>query len=200
MLVHERAIHRIGKYLLGNKERGIIYNPKHERGIECFVDADFAGSWTQADSKNAENVLSQTGFVLMYSGCPVMWMRKLQTEISLSTTEAEYIAMSQSMREVIPFMGLMAELSKTFALHLPKPIIKCKVYEDNNSCIAVANATKFSPRTKHIALKYHHFRSFVKKGIIEIFPIASADQVADIFTKPLDIIIFSKLRKLLNGW
>ena len=165
MLSHERAIKRIGKYLLSDPTRGIIYRPDPSRGLECFVDADFAGGWSQADSDNAENVMSRTGYVIMYAGCPVLWKSKLQTEIALSTAESEYIALSQAMREVIPLMNLLVEISCVFDVHMPKPQVHCKVFEDNRSCIAIAEANKFSPRTKHIALKYHHFRPHVKRGV-----------------------------------
>ena len=57
-----------------------------------------------------------------------------------------------------------------------------------------------SPRTKHIALKYHHFRGHVKNGDIQIERVDTKDQIADIFTKPLFSNIFKKLRKLLMGW
>lgn len=200
MLSHERAIKRIGRYLIENQDRGIVYTPDKTKGIECYVDADFAGGWSQADAENPENVMSRTGYVIMYAGCPVLWCSKLQTEIALSTAEAEYIALSQAMREVIPLMNFMAEVSCIFDLDVPKPKIKCKVFEDNRSCISIAEASKFTPRTKHIALKYHHFRRFVKEGTIEIFPIDTSEQTADIFTKPLDDYAFLYLRKKLNGW
>ena len=66
------------------------------------MDADFSGNWDQADSKNAENVLSCTGYVLSYTGCPLVLARNLQTEIALRTAEAEYIALSTALLEVIP--------------------------------------------------------------------------------------------------
>lgn len=74
------------------------------------------------------------------------------------------------------------------------------MFEDNNSCIALATSEKFSPRTKHIALKYHHFRTFVLNNVIEIFPIDTKEQLADILTKPLDENLFLYLRKKLSGW
>ena len=104
------------------------------------------------------------------------------------------------MREVIPFMNLLAEVSCVFDVHTPKPEVFCKVFEDNRSCIAIAEANKFSPRTKHIALKYHHFRSFVKAKTIQIFPIDTKEQTADIFTKPVDDKTFFHLRRKLLGW
>eukprot|EP00956_Cyclotella_meneghiniana_P030674 scaffold78001_cov41-Cyclotella_meneghiniana.AAC.5 len=133
-------------YLKSTKERGIIHEPKPELGLECFVDADFAGGWTQADADNAEQVMSRTGFVIRYAGCPIGWSSKLQSEIALSTAEAEYIiALSQALREVIPMMTLLQELGTVFKLYMAKPDFMCKVWEDNQSCIAMAESTKFSP-------------------------------------------------------
>ena len=200
MLSHERAVKRIAKYLKATKDRGVVYKPDPERGIECYVDVDFAGSWAKADADNAENVMSRTGFVIYYAGCPVLWQSKLQTEIALSTAEAEYIALSSAMREVIPFMYLMEELVKIFELYVPTPEVHCTVFEDNRSCIAIAESQKFTPRTKHIALKYHHFRSLVREKKIRIKSIDTGEQTADIFTKPLKEELFAYLRKKLCGW
>ena len=85
----------------------------------------------------------------------------------MSTAEAEYIALSSALRNVIPLMTLMEAIHKIFPLHMMQPEFVCSVHEDNQSCIKIANSTKFTPRTKHIALKYHHFKSFVKSGNIE---------------------------------
>ena len=88
------------------------------------------------------------------------------------------------MREVFPLMEFLKEADQVFDPYFPKPKIHCKVFEDNNSCIAMTEVVKFSPITKHIALKYHHFRRFVK----------------DIFTNPLDEAPFYYLRNKLLGW
>ena len=74
------------------------------------MDVDFTGSWDVGDSNNPENVMSRTGYIIQYAGCPVVWRNKLQTKIALSTMEAEYIALSQAMLEVIPLISLMEEL------------------------------------------------------------------------------------------
>ena len=184
-LCHERAIKRICKYLLGTMDKGIVFKPDITKGLECHVDADFAGGWSSGDHTNPEAVLSRTGFVISYAGCPIYWCSKLQTEIALSTTEAEYIALSQAMREVLPFLNLMGEIKDLLPVKNDKPKFYCTVWEDNRSCIKVAESPKFTPRTKHIALKYHHFRQFVN-DIIFIFPIDTLEQNADILTKPLD--------------
>ena len=179
---------RICKYLIDTKNRGIIYQPDISKGIEVYVDADFARSWNKVDNDNAENVLSRTGYIIYYAGCPVIWASKLQTEFALSTAEAEYIALSSAMREAVPLMELIKEIPKTFKTNANKPIVHCNVFEGNESAIAIAKASKFSPRTKHIAIKYHHFRQNVKNGSIEINSIDTKEQIADIFTKPLNEI------------
>ena len=199
-LCHEKAVKYIARYLLSSHDKGIHYKPDSTRGLECYVDADFAGGWSSGEYTNPECVLSRTGFVIMYAGCPITWCSKLQTEIALSTTESEYIALSQAMRETIPFMNLMVEVGSIFPLHNPTPKFHCKVFEDNRSCIKVAESPRHTPRTKHIAIKYHHFRSYVADGTIKIYPIDTKDQLADIFTKPLDRVVFVKLRQLLMGW
>eukprot|EP00957_Ditylum_brightwellii_P014750 1112146-Ditylum_brightwellii.AAC.1 len=94
----------------------------------------------------------------------------------------------------------MEELSDAFDLHMPKPETNCKVFEDNESCIAIAKSYKFSPRTKHIALKCHRFRKFITDGKLVILTISTKKQTADIFTKPLGDNLFCYLRKKLSSW
>ena len=205
MRSHELAIMRIGRYLVDNPDRGMIYTVDKSKGLEVYVDADFAGCWSSADSSNADNVLSRTGFVICYAGCPVIWSSKLQTEIALSTAEAEYIAMSQALREAIPIQRLAKEINCIYPLYTPTTNFCLTVHEDNLSAISMSESLKFTPRTKHIAIKYHHFRSKVKttynpKGDIHIKYISTKKQLADIFTKPVDDTTFFTLRKLLCGW
>ena len=82
----------------------IIYSPDKYKVLECYVDANFSGGWNQNDFDNADNVLSWTGYVIMYDGFLIHFVSKLQTEISLSTAESEYISLSQALWEVIPLM------------------------------------------------------------------------------------------------
>ena len=97
--------------------------------------------------------------------------------------EAEYIALSQALREVIPLMTLLQEIKEVFPIYTPKLEIHCKVWEDNNGAISLAKNQKFSPRTKHISIKYHHLREHVNKGTISIHPIDTKEQTTDIFMK-----------------
>ena len=205
-LSHERAVKKIVQYLLSTKRKGkdeyagLLFTIDKSKSIEVFVDASFAGDCNNSWSNAPSSVLSRTGYVLLYAGCPIIWLSKLQTEISLSTTESEYIALSHSLREAIPMMTLLEEISNILPIDLETPKLHCTVFEDNNSCIELVKCPKLRPRTKHIGLKYHHFRSKVKSGLISVRYISTEDQIADIFTKALPEPQFLKLRKSLNGW
>ena len=107
----------------------------------------------------------------MYASYPVLFCSKLQTEISLSTTEVEYISLSQAIRGVLPFINLLKEINEIFPLNLKKPKFHYNIFEDNNSCISLPTAQKFSPRTKHIAINYDYFRRYVKDKTLEVLPI-----------------------------
>ena len=136
----------------------------------------------------------------MYANCPIYWASRLQTEIALSTSEAEYIALYLALRKVIPLMTLMKDLQKICPVDITKPTFHCKVHKDNQSCIKMAKSKKITPRTKHTALKYHHFCSYVKEGAIKIDYCYTEDQKADLLTKPLSDALFFRLRYMLVGW
>ena len=104
------------------------------------------------------------------------------------------------MRKVIHCTALIKEVYFIFDIHLTKPEVFCKLFEENQSCISVSESNEFSPRTKHIAIKYHHLRSFVQKKIIRICCIDTREQTAGIFAKPLDKALFSYLQKALSRW
>jgi hypothetical protein len=104
------------------------------------------------------------------------------------------------MRDVIPLMNLLEEFVKIVKVTNVPPEIKCKIFEDNTSCIKIATAPSMTPHTKHIALKYHFFRSQVKSGKVTILPISTTEQRADILTKPLIGDLFEYLRNKIMGW
>lgn len=199
-LSHERAVKRIIRYLKGNSDKGMILTPNKDKGIQCYVDADFAGGYSTETSDEPVSVFSRTGFVIYYYGCPLTWTSKLQAEISLSTVEAEYIALSQAMRDVLPLMDRIDEMDGIFGDTSPKPILHCTLFEDNNGALELATTPRYRPRTKHIAIKYHHFREHVKLGKVSIQPIDTKEQIADIFTKALPSPAFAFLRYKLLGW
>ena len=110
------------------------------------------------------------------------------------------MAMSQALRSVIPLVNLMNEFIPALNIEHVKPILKCKVFEDNQSTIAIARAPSMLPRTKHIGLKHHHFRQFVLNGLIDINYVSTEEQIGDMFTKPLPPSAFTYLRHRMIGW
>jgi hypothetical protein len=99
---HGKAVKAIGRYLLSTQDRGIIFKPNKD-GLLCYSDADFAGNWCkELCETDVTTAKSRTGYVIKNAGCPLIWASKLQTEIALSSTESEYVALSQSLRGVIP--------------------------------------------------------------------------------------------------
>jgi hypothetical protein len=108
---HAKAVKEFGRYFKSTLNKGIIFKPVNE-GIVCYSDADFAGSWRINDAEtNTTTAGSRTVYMIKYGGCLLIWASKIQTKIALSSTENEYIALSQSLREVIPSMSLIEELS-----------------------------------------------------------------------------------------
>ena len=200
MLSHEKAIMRLGRYLLDMWKSGITYKPNRLKGLKCYVHADFAGGWIQANASNAENVLSCTGYAIIYANCPILWVSRLQTEIALSTAEAKYIDLSQALCVVIPLITLLKEVYTVFPVHMKTPTFVWQIHENYQSCITMATSQKFTPQTKHIALKHHPFCSFVKDGWIKISYRRTTEQKTDILTKPLADDLFFKLRYMLCSW
>ena len=146
-------------------------------------------------------VLSHSGFLIKYADCPILWGFKIQSLVALCTTEAEIIALSTALREVIHLQNLLQELrAKMLQIPFTKAQIHCRTFEDNAACIEVANSeAKIRPRTKHLAVRLFHFRHHIEKGNISIQHVPSRDQLADIFTKPLPCDQFCRLRDQIMG-
>jgi histone deacetylase 1/2 len=211
---HAKAIKRIIRYLQGTKDKGMIFSPSSDFAVNCFVDADFAGLWGIEYDQDPVSVKSRTGYLLTFMGCPLLWASKLQTQIALSTMEAEYIALSTAMRELIAIREVLKEI-RTLVLQLPDPLADSptysvtaktftlppsKVYEDNEACLKFATLPRMSPRTKHIAIPYHFFREKVAALEISVLPVDTTNQLADQFTKGLREDDFVRGRTRLLGW
>ena len=120
-------------------------------------------------------------------------MSKLQTEVMLSSTESIFVGLSESLQIAIIMMNLLKEM-QAFGIPIAKtvPKVYCKLFEDNAGAIQLAKVPKVRPRTHHINQKYHHFREWVKSGLIEVLPIDTREQPVDLMTKPLDQVLFIK--------
>ena len=94
---HGKAVRWLARYLLATKDKGLILQP-NGNSLDNYVDADFAGNYNKEDSSEEKyTARSRYGFVLMYRGCPITWASRMQTEIALSSTESEFIGLSQSL-------------------------------------------------------------------------------------------------------
>lgn len=146
---HEKAVEQIVIYLKTLKNKGLILDINPNPGIECFVDADFLGEYKKQKENSMRDCMSKTGYVIKYANCPIVWASKLQRMIALSTTEAEYMALSKAMREEIHLMQLMTELRKNnMDLINRKPIMKIHVYKGNVGAIELAKNSKVKTKNK----------------------------------------------------
>ena len=172
---HGEAIEYLVRYLKRTRDLGLSFKPDTSKGFECFCDA-VSGNWNKALAPvDPSTAKSRSGWIIFYAGCPVSWASKLQSQVALSTTEAEYIAMSQALRDVIPVMNLLQEMrEREFQVICNEPYVYCKVFEDNSGTLELARLPKLRPRTKHVC-----------KGLIKIFPISTKDQIADALMKAL---------------
>jgi hypothetical protein len=184
---HGEAILYLVSYLKKTRDIGIKFTPNPTKGFKCYCDSDFSGLWNKEFAPvDPSTAKSRSGWIIFYAGCPISWASKLQSQVALSTTKAEYIAMSQALCDVIPVMNLLQEMrEQEFQVICNEPYVYCKVFEDNSGALELARLSKLHPRTKHINVCYHHFREHVCKGLIKIFPINTKDQIADVLTKPL---------------
>ena len=181
----------------------MIIRPTNDLTLDCYADADYAGVFASWDPNDPKSVKSRSGFVITLGGIPVAWVSRLQIETALSTMEAEYIALSQALRVFLPLRIVLDEVTRALNLKQdPHSSIKSTVFEDNQACLSLATSDppRMTPRSKSIAVKYHWFQEHLEPGVVNIVPIASENQLADIFTKPLGPVQFAKLRENLLGW
>ncbi len=107
------------------RDYGLKFKPDPGKGFECYCNANFSGNWNKSFAQvDPSTAKSGSGWIVFYAACPVCWASKLQSQVALSTMEAEYIAMSQALRDVIPVMNLIQEIrEKCFEVVCTEPYI-----------------------------------------------------------------------------
>jgi hypothetical protein len=171
-----------------------------------FVDADFGGLFGVEDPNDPECAKSRTGYVIMLANCPLVWTSKLQTSTDLSTQNAKSVALSQSLRDLVPIREILFDLVGTLNIGIDIPIMTpSKNFEDNAAALQSTNFGKLLPQNKHIVSKYLWFRSHIQSdsnpdGWLQIEKVDTHNQAADIFTKNLQHEKFVKARRILCGW
>ena len=113
MRSHELALIRIGQYLKGTSDKGLMLIPiKTDTFVmDAYVDSDFLGIYGKEERADPDNVRSRTGYVIELNGCPICWNSHLQNSICVSTMMAEYYALSTCMREVLPLRDLVRRVA-----------------------------------------------------------------------------------------
>jgi len=134
-----------------------------------------------------------SGFAYFVGLGTVSWSAKKQPIITLSSTEAEYVALTHAAKDILWIHKLLKELSFLHSLSLPTTL-----YCDNQGAITLSKDAKFHGRTKHIDVHFHFIRQTVTSGDIELTYIPTAQMTADIFTKSLSRVKFEKFRSDLN--
>lgn len=99
---HGVAIKRVARHLQGTSKEGLILSPDASKGLDCWVDADFAGLWGHEDEQDPVCAKSQTGHVITLFGCLLIWSSKPQIKICLGSTASKIMAFTSAVRELIP--------------------------------------------------------------------------------------------------
>ena len=198
---HKTAMKRICRYLPGTKDNGLFFYPFKKLVMEFYADADFAGLWGHENSQEPICTRSRTGFVVNFANCPLFLVSTLQTDISLSTLNSEYVSLSHSVRALLPLKSIIKEESDNLGIDSEKLkfVSSSIIYEDNTGAVVVATIPRMTPKSKRIFFKYHWFRKHIGKTFV-IRKIESENKRAYIFTKGLQGEIFVSIRKLLCGW
>ncbi|KAK8954235.1 hypothetical protein KSP39_PZI002773 [Platanthera zijinensis] len=172
---HWEAVKWILRYLNGTKNVGLLFKKSGVSGVlEGYVDSDYAG--------DLDRIRSTSGYIFLCGEGPISWKATLQDIVTLSTTEAEYIAAVEAAKEAIWLKGLAKEL------RISQEAVK--LYCDSQSAICLAKDSVYHARTKHIDVWYHKLREFVAGGDIQLLKAHTEDNIADMLTKPLTGVKF----------
>ena len=180
---HLHAVTRVFRYLSGTKELKLILGGK-DSTILGYSDSDWASQIHRH---------SISGFAFFVGKGVVSWSSKKQPIITLSSTEAEYVALTHASKDIIWIQKLLKDFASIFPYSLPT-ILNC----DNQGAIRLSKDSTFHSRTKHIDVHFHFIRQTVSQGHITLPYCPTDDMIADTFTKPLARFKFEKFRNLLG--
>ena len=136
--------------------------------LVVYCDADFAG--------DKESRRSTSGHISLLNGNAISWSSSIQRVTALSTTESEYMALTDALRDILWLRLLLKELGA----QQKSPTV---IHVDNQGAIALSRNPEFQKRTKHIVVKYHRVREEQETGTIDIAYVETNEQLADFLTK-----------------
>lgn len=180
--LHWEAVKWLLRYVKGSSDLNLVFTKSKEFRIQGYCDSDFAG--------DLDKSRSTSGYVFTVGGNAVSWRSCLQSVVALSTTEAEYIALSEAVKEAIWIKGLISDMG--FKQE------KATVWCDSQSAICLSKNNTFHERTKHVARKYHFIRDIIEDGEVEVSKIHTSRNPADILTKSVPVNKFVAALDLLK--
>ena len=181
---HLTAVKRIFKYLKGTNNLALKYQKTKDGMLIGYSDADYAGD---LDDRH-----STTGNIFLMYGGPISWLSKKQAIVALSTSEAEYVALSLATQEVVWLRRLLDDLQSSLT---EQPTV---LMEDNQGAIAIAKNPVAHCKTKHIDIRYHYIREAIQNGTICLNYCPTNEMIADLLTKPLSKGQFETLRAAMG--
>ncbi|KAF0758332.1 hypothetical protein AaE_003971 [Aphanomyces astaci] len=182
---HWQAAKRALRYIRGTIDYGLVLGGEHNvtTPLHAFADSDYANF---VDTRRCV-----AGFVTFYCNSAISWIAKRLRSVVLSTTEAELMILCTVAQECL--------YVKQTACEMGHPITSAiTLHEDNQSTIKIVNNSGHHGRTKHIDVRYHFINDLVEQQVFRLEYTNTRLQVADIFTKPLDITTFCALRSKLR--
>jgi hypothetical protein len=183
------------RYIQGTLDYCIIYSKKSPSLYKfiAYIDPDETFfTYTDADLAGDKDTMKSTGgFVVMMAGGPVSWRSKRQTTVSLSTTEAEYVAGVDAGKEIVWMRNLLQELE--YGLTGASTLLM-----DNQSAIVVARNPEHHGRIRHLDMAHSWLRGTVESGVIDVKYVPTQDQLADIMTKALPKPAVERLRDMMG--
>ncbi|WVZ85032.1 hypothetical protein U9M48_031995 [Paspalum notatum var. saurae] len=180
---HLQAVKRIFRYLKFTPELGLWYSSSSSLSLRGFSDADLAGC--RIDRKSTSGTCQLLGTSL------VSWSSRKQASVALSTTEAEYVAAASCCSQLLWMKTTLSDFGLRFG--------RIPLLVDSTSAISVAKNPVLHSRIKHIDVRFHFLRDHYEKGDIDLIHIVSANQLADIFTKPLELQVEGVDNALIKG-
>ena len=181
--VHWRTAVGTLEYVLSTSNSGITFQKGSGSDLLAFEDADYA-------SKAADR-RSVSGEAIMCAGACVCWFWRTQKCVTLSTTEAEYVALADTIKEAMFLRYVWNFIFPGFGTSC------ITVFEDNEGAKNLAQNPVCTSNSKHIDVRHHFLRGLLFKGVFVFAHVESDYQHADILTKPLDYTFFCYHRDFL---
>jgi hypothetical protein len=181
---HWYALTHVLCYLSKTVDMGLVYSAHStDPNPHMYTDSAFA---VCPDTQK-----SHSGFMVLLGGAAVSWSSRKQPIVTMSSTEAEHIAMGHAAKEAIWISRVMCD----FGVDLGRPL---RIYADNQSSMLLASSEKLSSRMKHLDVHYHFVRQQIKEGLCRFVWVPTKLNLADVLTKPLGPSLFATMPPMLG--